>query len=249
MKIGEIRYNNYGTPMMIVEYVNSDNITIEFLDVHRVRKKTTYSNFRMGSIKNPYDRNVRGVGYYGEGEYKAVDKNNPYVKKAFQVWSTMLDRCHRESNRDMFPSYENCLVCEEWHNYQNFRKWYDANYYEVGTERMHIDKDILYKNNKVYSPETCLIVPQRINMLFMHKPNKHGLPNGIRPTDSGKYYTKYNNKTLGTFDTLEEAAIAHDKAKKEAVIEVANEYKDKIPDKVYQALINWIPDYIDYSEE
>ena len=24
--------------------------------------------------------------------------------------------------------------------------------------------------------------------------------------------------------------------------------KDKIPDKVYQALINWIPDYIDYSE-
>lgn len=161
----------------------------------------------------------------------------------------MLDRCHRESNRDMFPSYENCLVCEEWHNYQNFRKWYDANYYEVGTERMHIDKDILYKNNKVYSPETCLIVPQRINMLFMHKPNKHGLPNGIRPTDSGRYYTKYNNKTLGTFDTLEEAAIAHDKAKKEAVIEVANEYKDKIPDRVYQALINWIPDYIDYSEE
>ena len=50
------------------------------------------------------------------------------------------------------------------------------------------------------------------------------------------------------FDTLEEAAIAHNKAKKKAVIEVANEYKDKIPDKVYQALINWIPDYIDYSE-
>ena len=105
MKIGEIRYNNYGTPMRIVEYVNSDNITIEFLDVHKFRKKTTYSNFRMGSIKNPYDRNVRGVGYYGEGAYKAVDKDNPYVKKAFQVWSTMLDICHIESNRDMFPTY------------------------------------------------------------------------------------------------------------------------------------------------
>ena len=64
----------------------------------------------------------------------------------------------------------------------------------------------------------------------------------------GRYDTEYNGKHLGTFDTVEEAAIAHDKAKKEAVTEVANEYKDKIPDKVYQALINWIPDNIDYSE-
>lgn len=114
---------------------------------------------------------------------------------------------------------------------------------------MHIDKDILYKNNRIYSPHTCLLVPQRINMLFMNKPNDRGLPNGIAPTkNTGRYTTEYNEKHLGTFDTVEEAAIAHDKAKKKAVIEVANEYKDKIPDKVYQALINWIPDYIDYSE-
>lgn len=126
---------------------------------------------------------------------------------------------------------------------------YDKEFYQVGTERMHIDKDILYKNNRIYSPQTCLLVPQRINMLFMKKPNKYGLPTGITPTkNTGRYTTEYNGKHLGTFDTVEEAAIAHDKAKKEAVTEVANEYKDKIPDKVYQALINWIPDYIDYSE-
>lgn len=249
IKIGEIRYNTYGTPMRIVKIKDNYIVEIEFLDLHNVHKDVLYQNFVSGSIKNPYDRNVRGVGYYGEGEYKSVDKNNPYVKKAFQIWSTMLDRCHREENRSMFPSYENCLVCDEWHNYQNFRKWYDLNYYEVGTERMHIDKDILYKNNKVYSPETCLIVPQRINMLFMHKPNKYNLPNGIRPSDSGKYVVRYNHRHLGTFETIEEAAIAHDKAKKEAIIDVANEYRKQIPDKVYQALINWIPDYIDYSEE
>ena len=115
---------------------------------------------------------------------------------------------------------------------------------------MHIDKDILYKNNRIYSSQTCLLVPQRINMLFMKKPNKYGLPTGITPTkNTGRYATEYNGKHLGTFDTVEESAIAHDKAKKEAVTEVANEYKDKIPDRVYQALINWIPDYIDYSEE
>ena len=139
-------------------------------------------------------------------------------------------------------------VCEEWLNFQVFAKWYNENIYQVGTERMHIDKDILYKNNRVYSPQTCLLVPQRINMLFMHKPNKYNLPNGIKPTCGGKYEARYNHKYLGVFNTVEEAAIAHDKEKKKAVIEIANEYKDKIPDKVYQALINWIPDYIDYSE-
>ena len=248
MKEGEIRYNTQGTPMRIIEYKNNNDVTIEFLDPYRVRKKTTYNNFRIGQIKNPYDRNVRGFGYYGEGDYKSVDKNNPYVKRVFQIWSTMLERCYKEESRDRFPSYEHCLVCDEWHNYQNFRKWYDENYYEVGNERMHVDKDILYKNNRIYSPITCLIVPQRINMLFMHKRNKYDLPNGIKPRAKGKFEAQYNHENLGIFDTVEKAAIAHDKKKKEVIIEIANEYKNQIPDKVYQALINWIPDYIDYSE-
>ena len=246
MKIGEIRYNKLGTPMRIVEIRSNEDITIEFLDLHNMKKKTTYSNFKNGGIKNPYDRSLKGVGYLGEGEY--MTGRSPYDRRVFGIWIGMIDRCYNENIREKYKAYSDCLICDEWQCYQNFRRWYDKEFYNVGTERMHIDKDILYKNNRVYSPNTCLLVPQRINMLFMHKPNKYGLPNGIQPTDSGKYYSKYNGKTIGTFDTVEEAAIAHDKEKKKAVIEVANEYKDKIPDKVYQALINWIPDYIDYSE-
>ena len=113
---------------------------------------------------------------------------------------------------------------------------------------MHIDKDILYKNNRIYSPKTCLLVPQRINMLFMHKPNKYGLPNGIAPMANGRYSASYNGKQIGKYNSLEEATIAHDKEKKKAIIKVAEEYKEVIPNKVYNALINWIPDYIDYSE-
>ena len=41
------------------------------------------------------------------------------------------------------------IICDNWQCYQAFRKWYDDNFYNVGTERMHIDKDILYKNNRV----------------------------------------------------------------------------------------------------
>ncbi len=248
LKIGEIRYNTYGTPMKIINVKKNQIVEIQFLDEHGVIKESQYQNFKNGCIKNPYDRNVRGVGYFGEGVYTATDKNNPYVKRAFQVWSTMLERCHKEESRERFPAYGNCLVCDEWHNYQNFRKWYDENYYEVGTERMHIDKDILYKNNRVYSPTTCLIVPQRINMLFVHKPNKDNLPNGINKTKSGKFRVRYNGKELGYFNSVEEGAIIHDKEKKKAIIQIANEYRNLVPERVYHALINWIPDYIDYNE-
>lgn len=244
-RLGEIRLNKYGTPMKIIEYKCADDITIKFLDVYERERKTTYSNFKSGCVRNPYDRNVKNVGFMGEGKY--TSDGSQYIRRVFGIWAEMLERCYNENMRDKYPAYENCLVCDEWHNYQNFREWYDVNFYQVGTERMHIDKDILFKNNRFYSPKTCIIVPQRINMLFMKKPNKYGLPNGIKPRANGRYEAQYKHEHLGVFDSIEEAAIAHDKAKKKAIIEIANEYKGSIPDRVYQALINWIPDYMEYN--
>ena len=60
--------------MKIIEYVNSDNVTIKFLDEHGFEKNTTYSNFKNGCIKNPYDKIIFGVGYLGEGKYSAYHK-------------------------------------------------------------------------------------------------------------------------------------------------------------------------------
>ena len=194
-RLGEIRYNTFGTPMKIIEYRNHGDITVEFLDQYRIQKNPTYSNFKIGQVRNPYDRNVKNVGYMGEGKY--TSDGSQYIRRVFGVWVGMLERCYSEDMRHKYPAYEHCIVCDEWHNYQNFREWYDSNFYQVGTERMHIDKDILYKNNKYYSPKTCLIVPQRINMLFMKKPNKYGLPNGLQPMANGRYSARYNGKHMG----------------------------------------------------
>ena len=58
--------------MKIVAYRMRDDIDIEFLDdFHYVKKHNTYSNFKSGSVKNPYDRTLLGVGYLGDGEYMA----------------------------------------------------------------------------------------------------------------------------------------------------------------------------------
>lgn len=75
-------------------------------------------------------------------------------------------------------------------------------------------------------------------MLFLCKPNQHNLPNGIRPLGR-KYETQYNGKHVGSYYTLGEAIQVHTDAKRKHIREVAEEYKEIIPFKVYDALMNW----------
>lgn len=115
---------------------------------------------------------------------------------------------------------------------------------------MCLDKDILIKNNKIYSPNTCIFVPQRINNLFTKtNKNRGNLPIGV------SYYLNYNqytatcsiikenerkgHKTLGYFNTIEEAFNAYKNFKEKYIKQIANEYKDYIPIKLYNALLNY----------
>lgn len=236
--LGEIRKNNKGTDMEIIKYVSCNNIDVKFLDTYGyVKHNTTYSNFKKGQIRNPYDATICDVGFIGEGNYVTRIGDKHTVQ--YQIWQLMLRRCYDPKFVNLQPSYNGiCEVCNEWFNFQNFAKWWDDNIYQVGTERMHVDKDILHPGNKIYSPENCMIVPQRINMLFMNKPNKYGLPCGVKP-NGNQYEANYNREYLGKFDTIEEAEIQHNKAKKLAIVNVANEYKKVIPNKLYEAMINW----------
>ena len=242
-RLGETRLNKQGTMMKIVRYGNYDDIDIEFMDeFHYIKEHQLYANFKTGGVKNPYDRTICGVGYIGVGKYK-TGTNTKHTEE-YQNWTCMIRRCYDEKLKERYSAYYgDCFVCEEWHNFQNFAKWWNENIYRVGAERMHLDKDILFDGNRMYSPNTCVISPQRINMLFMKKPNKYNLPNGIKPSSKGRYESKYNGKYLGVFDSIEDAIVAHDMAKSEALIQIANEYKDKIPNNLYEALINWKPNY------
>ena len=51
--------------MKIIRYVNRGEIDVEFQDEHKHKVTTTYQNFKIGQIKNPYDRTTFGVGYLG----------------------------------------------------------------------------------------------------------------------------------------------------------------------------------------
>ena len=69
--------------------------------------------------------------------------------------------CYDENELKKEPSYIGCKVCEEWLNFQNFARWIYDNKYEC--DDLELDKDLLIKGNKIYSPNTCCLLPHEIN--------------------------------------------------------------------------------------
>lgn len=158
-----------------------------------------------------------------------------------------MERSYSKGLKDKHNTYLTVECCEEWHNYQNFAKWYEDNYYEVEGQRMDLDKDILYKGNKIYSPGTCIFVPQRINKLFTKSNKTRGdLPIGVYFHKREQKYVAQcrvleqdQQKFLGYFNTPEEAFNAYKEFKEQYIKQVAEEYKDKIPNKLYEAMLKW----------
>jgi len=224
--------------MKIIVYRSYTDMDIEFLDkFHYVKQHQTYSNFNKGQVKKPYDKTVYGVGFIGVGKHKVAI--NKVVTPVYKAWSGMLERCYSKNMKHRNNTYYHIsTVCDEWHNFQTFGDWYEENKYEVN-ERLHVEKDILFPGNKIYSPNTCLLVPQVINALFINKANKRNLPNGIIRCSNGRYLAKYDQRELGTYDSIEMAYSVYAKEKKRNIIEVANQYKEIIPFKLYEALLRY----------
>jgi len=171
----------------------------------------------------------------GEGEF--TKRNGPY-----SVWNGMMERCYFPKESETL-AYAGCVVCEEWHCYQNFAKWYSENYYTVENEPMNIDKDLLVHGNREYSPEKCLIVPQMINS-FIIKPThrKQDVPIGVVKRKYSyeaklRWYGEY--VYIGNYDTPDKAFAAYKQEKENRIKMLADIYRDKIPNKVYEALINY----------
>lgn len=172
---GEKHTTKQGYIIEIIEYFGWKNCTIQFNDERKtILKNKSYDSVVRRGILNPYHKTHFNVGFYGYGEYKT--KINGKHTKSYKCWRGILGRCYDDSIRHKFPTYKDVTVCEEWHNFQNFAQWFEENY----IEDFVLDKDILYKGNKIYSPETCCFVPQKINCLLVKNDiNRGEYPIGV----------------------------------------------------------------------
>lgn len=168
-------------------------------------------------------------------------KKKGVVTVSYKVWRSMIERCYSNKYQERQPTYVGCEVCNEWLYFSNFAEWFEENY----VDGYALDKDILIKGNKVYSPQTCCFVPQEINKLLLKHDRKRGeYPIGIHK-DRNNYVvllSRYGKQEyLGTFKTPEEAFYAYKVAKEAYIKEVATKYYNdgKIARNVYEALMNY----------
>jgi len=246
-KIGLTNINKDNIEMTIIDVINYKTIIVKFED--GFIKKAPYESFKKGSINNPYYKSIANFGYIGEGIYQA--RNGSKLTPQYSVWVALINRCYEPYTMNKHSSYINCEVCNEWENFQNFGRYYDENIYHIPNERIQIDKDILcnYLNidNKIYSPDTCLFVPQTINNLFPNHERARGEEiigvyyDGRTGQTLNDRYTTYISKFgkrihLGSFRTEIEAFNVYKKAKEEYVKEIADLYKQYIPAILYKAM-------------
>lgn len=178
---------------------------------------------------------VCGVGVKGQGIAKINGKNT----KAYDTWMSMLRRCYSQKALSRNPTYVGCSVCDAWLFFPTFNAWFDENY----VEGWQLDKDLLVAGNKKYCPEACIFTPPAINTLFTDSGKSRGkYPIGVYFNKrAGKFHAQLRidgtQKYLGLFNTAEDASQAYQLAKRENIIRMANIWRDKIPTKLYDALL------------
>lgn len=220
-----------------VQYVNAETpveIRCKEHGVFKQAPKLHIGCYKCGCPKCArveHRKSMYGVGNIYRGEY------NPTI---YSYWKNMISRCTLKT--DSLISYSACEICDEWLSYEAFEKWVnrpESNYHE----KYELDKDILSGKNKIYSPQTCVFVPKKLNMLLVKRKRGRGVyPIGVSYDKSrNKYYSHLGKKYLGRYQTPWEAFQAYKQAKEAHIKEVAIQYfkEHKINERVYNALMSY----------
>lgn len=226
--------NKYGK-YKVIKYNGAFDIRIAFVNTGFERSIST-SSLKKGKVYDPTMPITCGVGFMGCGRF--TQKSDEY-----NVWYNMLRRCYDEKLQlNKTPTYAGCLVCDEWHNFQNFAEWYNSNYPKGVDCKYHLDKDLL-GDGKLYSPDTCCFLHKCINIALITKTKSVGYnPRGVC-RDGNKYQAKItidgNVKFIGSFNTKVEAGNAYNDEKLKYILRLAEKYKGSISKRAYYALLDY----------
>lgn len=245
VSVGDVYTNFYGCSYKITELLDNKLCKIKFTDEFGFEKVVARDNARLG-IRNPFRRLVANIGYVGDGEYSSKSH-----RQLFTLWHNMITRCYDEDSLKKNVTYQGCSVVEDWHCFQNFAKWCETQNEYILNSDWCLDKDIIEKGNKVYSPDKCSFVPVCINNLFTLRVNKRGdYPLGVhRERRSGRFVAQVNIESkrvcLGRFDSVDEAFCAYKMAKERVIRSFAEKYKGEINNRTYDSLSKWTVEVTD----
>lgn len=192
-KIGSVVKNNQGCEAVIIEKckLRKSYYLLEFIDEYAYKIEVHVANIKRGAFKNLYHKNVCDIGFLG-------DKYNT-THFLSSRWSSMLNRCYNSKGSRDYINYgaKGVTVCDRWHNFSNYvddvilLKNYNEDLVKLG--KLHLDKDIINRNAKVYSPDTCGWVTQTENTKEMNRRTKQQICIATRLSDN--YSEEFYNIT------------------------------------------------------
>ena len=238
LEVGSEYISKSGDKYKVLEYQNAFNVTIEFIDPPFVKVIRRWDVLN-GGINNPMKPRMCGRGFMGDGKFCGKG----YIPE-YRVWSDMFRRCYNEASLVKCPTYKGCTVADEWCNFQVFAEW-------LTSRKQHgmgwkLDKDLLVSGNRVYSSQTCCLLPGEINMFlaYTRRVNKTcELP--------GVYFDKKSNcyrsmvtfrgvrKNLGLSQNPRELYELYKEEKERQAKFLAEYWKTQLDNEAYEALKSW----------
>lgn len=172
-----------------------------------------------------------------------VEYTHPTKTQIYKLWRNIYNRCYNKKWQEKYnKKYIGHTMSDEVLNnrYETFYPFVKENMYQIEGETVDLDHDILKHGNTVYELEYMIFAPHSINVMY-------------EQLEVGKTNITYNRKnntyTVKVFDdgefitakdlqTYKEALDTYCNLKYMIILEKAEQYKDKIPEKLYNAMIN-----------
>lgn len=189
---------------------------------------------------------MKGLLYnVGFNDGKCPSMVNWKQVKSYIAWQGMIRRGYDKRWQTRNPTYAGCSVSENFKSYSYYHEWC-LNQIGFNGLDFQLDKDLLFRGNKVYSEDSCLFLPQEINKLLTTRKAARGeLPIGVSLSkDSSGFKSQgsfgtFHKKYLGYYPTAKEAFMRYRQVKESYIKFQAEQWRESIDPRAYIALMNY----------
>lgn len=236
-RASKIHGNKYDYSRVV--YVNNSTKVDIICPIHGIFKQTPANHLNGKGCKKCYNNRIKKAiykNYYNDYSGVIWDKSKGKMIPSYIAWRAMIIRCEDKTYQSKYPTYIGCSVCKEWHLFSVFKAWFDDNY----ISGWHLDKDLLKKDNKEYSPNTCCFLPNEINScLTKNNKNRGKFPIGVYKHKQGYFVSTYHRKYLGLSTDVYEMFNRYKIEKENFLKTLADKYKSQLHPRAYNALYNY----------
>lgn len=117
----------------------------------------------------------------------------------YRVWHNMLHRCYNPKYKSKNMTYKDCKVSDDWKTFSLFKEWMITQDWRGKV----LDKDLLVRGNKIYSPDTCVFISSALNSALIEKHMIRGtyLSGVSKGVDCKRYQASACGRNLGSYST------------------------------------------------